>query len=80
MPLRPRGQVLTGLAVSVQEQVVIEVVDTGQGISVDSMRTLFAQFSQGSDDDMAQPRQYSGTGLGLSICSRQVRLLLCVIA
>lgn len=52
---------------------VVEVVDTGTGVSESARQRLFGQFVQGSDKEMEQPRSVSGTGLGLSICARQVR-------
>lgn len=53
---------------------VVEVVDTGTGVSESARARLFGQFVQGSDKEMEQPRSVSGTGLGLSICARQVPL------
>lgn len=56
-----------------QQVLVVEVVDTGSGVSEQARKHLFTQFCQGADDEVGVPRACSGTGLGLSICARQVR-------
>ena len=58
-----------------QQWLLFEVMDTGCGISPDGLRSLFKDFSQGSEDEMKKPRSKGGTGLGLSICSKQVGVL-----
>ena len=62
-----------------QKVLVVEVVDTGSGVSEQARKRLFTQFCQGAEDEVGVPRACSGTGLGLSICARQVRpSLLCL--
>jgi hypothetical protein len=57
----------------VRQMMVVEVVDTGPGVSAQARKRLFMQFCQGAEDEISKPRPCSGTGLGLSICARQVR-------
>jgi hypothetical protein len=59
----------------VRQVMVVEVVDTGPGVSAQARKRLFTQFCQGAEDEISKPRPCSGTGLGLSICARQVRVL-----
>jgi Histidine kinase-, DNA gyrase B-, and HSP90-like ATPase len=71
---QPRSKAAAGgVATGEREMLVIELVDTGIGISARGRDSLFAQYCQGSADEMERPRAFSGTGLGLSICARQVR-------
>lgn len=51
---------------------VIEVEDTGIGISEDQTSKIFGKFEQSSGQDF---NQYGGTGLGLSISSRLAELM-----
>lgn len=54
-----------------QVTILMEVIDTGIGISESRQKDLFAPFSQVDENDV---RQYEGTGLGLTICKELVKL------
>ena len=54
------------------DMLITEVIDTGIGIKLDDIESLFKPFQQ---IDTGITRQYEGTGLGLSICRRLVELL-----
>lgn len=51
---------------------LIEVVDTGIGISEDQQQLIFQNFEQSSGQDV---KKYGGTGLGLSISKRLVEMM-----
>lgn len=55
-----------------QEFVVIEVSDTGIGISPNNIKMIFEEFRQASE---GLSRNYEGTGLGLTIAKRYTELL-----
>lgn len=55
-----------------QEFVVIEVSDTGIGISPNYIKMIFEEFRQASE---GLSRNYEGTGLGLTIAKRYTELL-----
>jgi PAS domain S-box-containing protein len=60
--------------------ILFSVVDTGIGISDESLRDLFKAFSQVTEGYM---RSHQGAGLGLSICKRLVELMggsICVVS
>jgi len=65
------GRVEISCAIN-ENEFIVEVQDTGIGISEARIQTIFAPFTQGESDTA---RRYGGTGLGLTI-SRQLAELL----
>lgn len=66
----PKGHVSMRVKVH-QDQVRIEVQDSGIGIPPAQQSQVFGRFHQGSQEIN---RRYGGTGLGLSICEQIVQL------
>jgi PAS domain S-box-containing protein len=60
-----RGRVAVALSYAADEQLVVEVSDTGPGISAAAKAKLFQLFSQ---VDGSSTRTKGGSGLGLAIC------------
>ena len=58
------------LRASYDDQLVLEVADTGEGISDEDLPKLFEPFQQGEAG-----RKHGGTGLGLVICKELVTLM-----
>jgi len=65
-----------GIDIEVQrkcdDQVVIEVRDTGVGVALDKQEMIFDKFAQA---DGSTSREFGGTGLGLSITRSMVELM-----
>ena len=55
-----------------QENIYIEVKDTGIGISAEDIPHIFDEFRQ---VDGSSSRQFEGTGLGLAIASKMIKIL-----
>lgn len=70
-----RGHVLIDLASNADDEggveIVIRVEDTGAGIPVEKMESIFEKFSQ---VDASSTRRHEGTGLGLAITEGLARL------
>jgi signal transduction histidine kinase len=67
----PNGKITLVLCLDAErENVLIEVIDTGPGISPDDLKNLFQRFYRVPGSE----KLASGTGLGLSICRRIIEL------
>jgi PAS domain S-box-containing protein len=66
-----QGQIILN-AQSVDSMLMVEVQDTGIGISPKALGTIFEEFQQA---DTSTTREYGGTGLGLTISKRLAQLL-----
>jgi signal transduction histidine kinase len=72
------GRIKVTVARTEQKELVLEVTDTGVGISEEDQQAIFEKFRQGqtaSPKGEAITREYSGTGLGLSIVKELCKLL-----
>ena len=66
------GEIFVTMRARRDEPLVIEVSDTGIGMTPDQMQRAFEDFEQA---DGAVTRRYGGTGLGLSISRRLIELM-----
>ncbi|UJP63762.1 ATP-binding protein [Mongoliitalea daihaiensis] len=67
-----QGFIKTSLTIDAEQWLIIEVEDTGMGMSDEVQATIFQEFHQG---DSSITRNFGGTGLGLAITKRLVELL-----
>ncbi|QWP75258.1 transporter substrate-binding domain-containing protein [Lysobacter sp. K5869] len=66
-----RGRIWLDLRVR-RQRLIVEVGDTGIGMSPDQLRRAFEPFRQGED---STPQRFGGAGLGLWICRQLVELM-----
>lgn len=69
-----RGQILISvqMAADKKDQLLIEVEDSGSGLTYEQQSILFQPFVQ---VDSSSTREKGGTGLGLAICNKLTKLL-----
>ena len=65
------GSIDIKILLNTKEEIVIEIKDTGIGISKDYLPKLFDPFSQ---EDMGYSRKYDGNGIGLALVKEYCRL------
>jgi two-component system, sensor histidine kinase len=67
-----KGTITIVVTRSGPDRILVDVLDTGVGISADGIANLFKDFSQ---VDGSATRRFQGSGLGLAICKRIVTAL-----
>ncbi|GAA6205225.1 hypothetical protein NBRC116600_20230 [Thalassotalea sp. SU-HH00458] len=67
-----QGQITIFLSTSEHGDVMIEVKDTGIGMSPETLENIFTRFQQA---DNSTTRKYGGTGLGISITQSLIKLM-----
>jgi signal transduction histidine kinase/CheY-like chemotaxis protein len=67
-----QGFVQATITLESNQWLILEVEDSGMGMTAAVQKTLFQEFQQG---DSSITRQYGGTGLGLAITKRLIDLL-----
>lgn len=68
----PGGSVRLSLAIGDDDNLIIEVADTGIGIPLEELETVFERFRQA---DSSISRRYGGSGLGLALVKEMAQLL-----
>lgn len=66
-----KGKVLVRVYFGNKGNLILQVIDTGMGMSTDLQQNLFKEFNQG---DGSVSRKFGGTGLGMAIIKRLVDL------